>query len=241
MLKYGTVIFFIAMTTRITEEKQNQRLKQRVDSLELRFLTENVQTREEIYNLGQALERIEERLNESLTGSNGHVPSNYLKHPEETLLKLVTEKEEHVLEITEKFRLLNKGLRDEKVLNSRVRRHLSQIDGMMNELHDKTEEAASNIRTVLSKLDKQNDDIADLNDKLRRLSDANNIFGQLQEDVRNIENLLRSADEEPAKPKSCLELLKTGHRSSGVYEVYPGVFQERSVKVRTYLFQFSFY
>ena len=48
MLKYGTVIFFIAMTTRITEEKQNQRLKQRVDSLELRFLTENVQTRRNI-------------------------------------------------------------------------------------------------------------------------------------------------------------------------------------------------
>ena len=229
------------MTTKITEEKQNQRLKQRVDNLELRILTENVQTREEIYNLGHSLERIEERLNESLAGSNGHVSSNYLKHPEETLLTLMKEKEEHVFEITEKFRLLNKGLRDEKVLNSRVRRHLSQIDGMMNELHDKSEETASNIRIVLSKLDKQNDDIADLNDKLRRLSDANNIIGQLQEDVRNIENLLRSAGEEPAKPKTCLELLKTGHRSSGVYEVYPGVFPERPVKVLTYLFQFSFY
>ena len=56
------------MATRITEEKQNQRLKQRIDNLELRFLTENVQTPEEIYNLGLALERIEERLNESLSG-----------------------------------------------------------------------------------------------------------------------------------------------------------------------------
>ena len=67
------------------------------------------------------------------------------------------EKEEHVEEINEKFHLLNKGFRDEKVLNTRARRHLSQVDGIMNDLHDKTEETTSNIRIVLSKLDKQND------------------------------------------------------------------------------------
>ena len=62
MLRNGLILLIL---TTITEGKQPNRLKQRLEALELKFLTESVHVRNEINNLEDALDRIEVRFNES--------------------------------------------------------------------------------------------------------------------------------------------------------------------------------
>ena len=224
MLRRGLILLIL---TTITEGKQPNRLKQRLETLELKFLTESVHMRNEINNLEDALDRIEVRFNESnVEGPSGidiaRIGNEYW----------MDEKESQINEISDKLRILGKGFSDEKMLNSRLRRHLSDSENTINDLHAALKEIHGGILAVLTKLENKHGDIDDIRDALIKISEDSDSVLQMTENVNLIKGMLESANEEEDRPRSCLQLLQNGHTSSGIYNVYPQQkFQEIPIKV----------
>ena len=170
MLRNGLILLIL---TTITEGKQPNRLKQRLEALELKFLTESVHVRNEIDNLEDALDRIEVRFNESnVEGPSGidiaRIGNRYW----------MDEKESQINEISDKLRVLGKGFSDEKMLNSRLRRHLSVSENTINDLHAAVKEINGGILAVLNKLENKHGDIVDIRNALRKLSEDSDTIHQ---------------------------------------------------------------
>ena len=253
--RYGIILTLIVI--RLAMAMQQQRLFRKLNELDLKIQRENILRREEINALHAMFERIEERLNSSLSTTDQSIDSQDDK----------AEDGDSIREVLEEFHYLKKGFKDEKKLASRLRRHVSQINNTMNQIiykmNKNMEQTLNTIGMAQVSLDETTNDTKDLITGQNELRTSMKTFHDgLERHANETKQLIENMEKElkethcgqiPQLPddlvktettmnpilkgrdgdvfyKSCLELMRKGYSTSGVYDITlnPAV----SVKVR---------
>ena len=238
-LEFRCVIILIFTILRLATAMGQERLLRKLDDLDLKIQKENILRREEINTLYAKLDRIDERLNNTLPKP----PIDDLSNERDQL----TLDDVSMKEVLNKFRYLIKGFKDEKKLASRLRRHVTQLN---NTMHQMIYQVNNNMEQLLSTvgdmqytlLETRNNSkalttgqnelktsIVALHKDLQRhdsetrailMKEDNNCakIPDLFDKFRNLEIRVKNI-RSPVFATSCLEHKKTGNIQSGVYQV----------------------
>ena len=201
----------------ISYSYQTQRVMQRIDEMEQKLLAEGIHRREDIYNVHLAVSRVEERLNDTL----GNLVTNSMSSDNFSVAGQYIFDKDILDNLSVAIAKLKTGLQNETVLNERVRRHISDIDDIITSLYDNTLEISGDVKTGLNKLGKLLGKVKLVELILDDMTNNNSNISAIFDEIRGIKEELAYCSPYVVRPKSCLELLKTGHSKSGIYDVYP--------------------
>ena len=202
-----------------------QRISERIDKMELKLLTEGMYTREDIHELQESMGRIEGRLNltyidtENLLNKTELIADLESSVAQLSDFKLQTEEE--LRDVTYSLQDLKEGLENEMALSEDTRRHISDLDDIIDTLTDQKNKIAGDVHAILTGI------------KLLYLSVSTSIHNKTH-------NKSDQNDEDKKTdgqlPSSCLEALKKGQTISGVYTVQPDSSEDPvEVNISTYL------
>ena len=239
-LEFRCVIILIFTILRLATAMGQERLLRKLDDLDLKIQKENILRREEINTLYAKLDRIDERLNNTLPKTD---PIDDLSNERDQL----TLDDVSMKEVLNKFQYLIKVFKDEKKLASRLRRHVTQLNNTMNQMiyhvNNNMEqllstigdiqytllETRSNSKALTTGQNELKTSIVALHNDLQRhdsetrailMKEDNNCakIPDLFDKFRNLEIRVKNI-RRPVFATSCLEHKKTGNIKSGVYQV----------------------
>ena len=201
-----------------------QRLTQRVDDLELKLLREGQYRRADLSELRDTIKKLEATLPQEFGAGNGanendteRLSSNEVSM-EDSLLKISA--------YSQHLKHLTTGFQTEKELNKRNRRHVAEIEKVLDSLEGNTVVVSDDLAKVLT-LIKNIETVTNENaDDINGISGYANLIPSLMEGIKNIKESINTHRQDLSRPKSCLELFKRGHVTSGLYKVYPGTWTQ---------------
>ena len=187
-----------------------QRLSERIDKMELKILTDGMYTREDIHELKKSMGRIEGRLNLTYIDTENILNKTELIADLESSVAQLNEfklqTEEDLGDVTYSLQNLKRGLENEMALREHTRKHILDLDGIINTLNDQKNKIAGDVHAILTGI------------KLLYLSVSTINYNKTDgKGDQNDED--KKAD--GRLPSSCLDVLKNGQTISGVYTVQP--------------------
>ena len=228
MDKNCRLLFLVLVTVSLFQLSKTydlQRLSERIDKMELKILTEGMYTREDIHELQESMERIEGRLNLTYIDTENLLNQTELMVDLESSVAQLTEfqlrTEKKLGNVTYALQNLKEGLENEMSLSKDTRRHVSDLDDIINTLTDHNNKIVGDLHAILSGLNLLYLSVSSVNrNKTYDKGDQND------ED--------KKADDRV--PSSCLDALKNGQTISGVYTVQPDSSGDPvEVYIKTYL------
>ena len=205
-----------------------QRLTERVDNLELKLLREGQYRRADLSELRDTIKKLEATLHDLIpqefgagNGANENdterVSSNEVSM-EDSLRKIFA--------FSQHLKHLTTGFQTEKELNKRNRRHVAEIEKVLDSLEGSIVVVADELAKVLALIKNittvTNENASDINE----ISGYANLIPSLMEGIENIKESINIHRQDLSRPKSCLELYERGHVTSGLYKVYPGTWTQ---------------
>lgn len=190
-------VFFILLMASFflhVETYELQRLSERIDEMDLKIVREGKHTREDVHKLQEAVERIEDRLNVTFLDAE-HILSQL---PLGQINRLGT-----------RVDALKDSLDDETDLGSKSRRHVLEIDVLIDTLLDQNHRISTDLSYIISDVDRLTEKIKGLKKTVEDLSSNTCRITQTEQETEDQSYI------------SCLEALKDGQTNSGVYTIQP--------------------
>ena len=148
---------------------QQKRLFQKIDDLEFEMRKENVERLKDIRALRQSVDRMEEQFNNTLSildRDNSEFSRTETSRPQTETQQSDTSKIEEVLGA---FKILKRGVYEEKKVTSRLRRHVTNMQSQLDHQRNVSRELSNGVASILEAvatmtnvLDGMKNDIADV-------------------------------------------------------------------------------
>ena len=215
---------FLWLTFNVCYMYDLQRQAQRLDDVEMKLLNERKHRRADIIELRDKVVKLESFVKSNNVGehtsgtsrrenksANDHTPlgSKFLE------------------EFPSMYQSLLRGYKVEKALNVRTRRHMSAIDAALTSLQQNTRTAMiDNMEILKVGLTRVENTSSEILTYTRQLDSQTEKIPQLTDGVEEVKTLLDNYIQNVSRPRSCSELLRRGHVTSGLYKVYPGTWTE---------------
>ena len=201
-----------------------QRQAQRLDDLETRLLNEGKYRRDDIFKLREKVEKLESFLKANTSAVEN---KNGASDNENNLDNEDSQTDNDVVEnISRMFTSLFNGLKSEKVLNARARREVAEIGAILASLQHDTKTSIDNMEILKSGINRvENLTLETMTRNMEMISQSEKI-PHLTADVNDVKTLLDNYVRNASRPKSCYDLLRRGHTTSGLYTVYPGTWTD---------------
>ena len=225
---YGVMCLIFLAVCSASPLKQS-RLQRQLDKLDIKTRRENLLRREEINGLYTIMERIEERINNTLPNVDKSIDKAKIA---ETQAGIVTVDDVRITEILKEVYYLKRGFMDEKKLTSRFRGQVVQLNNTMSQLMLQMGQRMQAMSAFNGALDETKINLENLvlgQNELKTF--INTIQDDLERQANETKQLLQNMEmklEEPTREtavhkereySSCVDLMENGIRVSGVYDI----------------------
>ena len=169
ILSFCLLVTLIILNVEKSESAGQKRVFQRIGDLEFEMRKENVERLKEIRELRQSVDRMEEQLNNSLSILDRGISEfsgTETSRPQTETQQSDTSKIEEVLGA---FKILKRGVYEEKKVTSRLRRHVTNMQSQLGHQRNVSRELSNGVVSILEAvatmtnvLDGMKNDIADV-------------------------------------------------------------------------------